>query len=285
MLLRIKPYIRVTILLSAYSCTSSQHANALEDEELNVGTKGSQQSDIKISAEKIITHPLENECVILLHGLGRTNSSLLKMAETLSKQGFVIANIDYPSRKKIIEQLAYEAVPKGVDICQKANASKIHFVTHSMGGIVLRYYLEFERIDNLGRVVMLSPPNQGSFLVDEISEWDLYKWFNGPAGQQLGTGIDSVPLSLGPVYFPTGIITGNEHSFFDAWAAEIIPGKDDGKVSIGSAKVEGMSDFLVLPYAHSFIMNKNEVMEQTVFFLLNGRFNHSTSLPTPEDTK
>ena len=227
--------------------------------------------------QSIITNPLDKECVVLLHGLGRTNSSLLKMAEALSERGFVIANIDYPSRKKIIEQLAYEAVPEGVAICQKANASKIHFVTHSMGGIVLRYYLEFERIENLGRVVMLSPPNQGSLLVDEISEWEVYKWFNGPAGQQLGTGLDSVPLSLGPVYYPTGIITGNEHSFFDAWAADIIPGTDDGKVSIDSAKVEGMADFLVLPYAHSFIMNKNEVIGQTLFFLLNGRFNHSTS--------
>jgi len=267
-----KPYVVVAIL-STCSLTLLLEVNAR------------QASLINTSSENIITKPTDKECVILLHGLGRTNSSLSKMAEALIERGFVIANIDYPSRKKTIEQLAYEAVPEGVAICQKANASRIHFVTHSMGGIVVRYYLAQETLKNLGRVVMLSPPNQGSLLVDEIADWDMYKWFNGPAGQQLGTGVDSIPLSLGPVSYETGIITGNIHSFFDAWAAEIIPREDDGKVSIDHAKVAGMADFLVLPHAHTFIMNKAEVIRQTLFFLLNGRFDHSTSLPSQQDIK
>lgn len=77
---------------------------------------------------------------------------------------------------------------------------------------------------------------------------------------------------LGPVDFPLGIITGNQHSFFDAWLADVIPGTDDGKVSVERAKVEGMTDFLVLPYSHPFIMNATEVIEQTLHFLSRGRF-------------
>lgn len=218
-----------------------------------------------------------NECVILLHGLARTDRSMAKLDKHLKNAGYKTANIDYPSRQKTIEELAYIAVPKGLQACAQDKTTKIHFVTHSMGGIVLRYYLEHEKLTNLGRVVMLSPPNQGSPLVDEIGDWGLYKSINGPAGQQLGTDLNSVPLSLGPVDYPVGIITGNKHSFFDAWAAKLIPGEDDGKVSIEGAKVAGMSDFLVVPYTHSFIMNKKDVLSQSVFFLLNGSFKQNRS--------
>jgi len=235
----------------------------------------------KTFAEELQSNPVlnstSNQCVVLLHGLARTDRSMAKLDKYLKKAGYKTANIDYPSRQKPIEELAYIAVPEGLQTCGQEKAKKIHFVTHSMGGIVLRYYLKHENLANLGRVVMLSPPNQGSPVVDEIGDWGLYKSINGPAGQQLGTGLNSVPLSLGPVDYPVGIITGNKHSFFDAWAAKLIPGDDDGKVSIEGAKVAGMSDFLVVPYTHSFIMKKKDVLSQSVFFLLNGSFKQNRS--------
>jgi hypothetical protein len=86
------------------------------------------------------------------------------------------------------------------------------------------------------------------------------------------TGPEGLPEQLGPVDFRLGIITGKQHSFFNAWLADVIPGTDDGKVSVERAKVEGMADFLVLPYAHPFIMNAKEVIEQTLHFLRDGRF-------------
>jgi pimeloyl-ACP methyl ester carboxylesterase len=212
------------------------------------------------------------ECVILLHGLGRTSRSLSKMADAAQTAGFRPVNLDYPSRKKTIQNLAVETIVRGLSRCAGMQARTIHFVTHSMGGVLVRYYLSRHRPENLGRVVMLSPPNQGSEAADHLRDSALYEWFNGPAGQQLVTGPGGLPAQLGPVDFPLGIITGNQHSFFDAWLADVIPGTDDGKVSVERAKIEGMADFLVLPYSHPFIMNANEVIDQTLHFLRNGGF-------------
>ncbi len=214
-------------------------------------------------------------CVILLHGLGRTSRSLNTMAAALSKAGYVAVNLDYPSREKPVEELALETVPKGLQQCIRADAGTVHFVTHSLGGILIRYYLSRRQVENLGRVVMLSPPNRGSEAADNLKDMAIYAWYNGPAGQQLVTGPGGLPEQLGPVNFPLGIITGNRHVFFDAWLADIIPGEDDGKVSVERAKVEGMDDFLVLPYTHPFIMDADEVIAQTLGFLRHGRFSHA----------
>lgn len=212
------------------------------------------------------------ECVILLHGLGRTSRSLNKMAHALQAAGFRAVNLDYPSRKRTIEELAPETIERGLSRCAQMQARTVHFVTHSMGGVLVRYYLSRHRPENLGRVVMLSPPNRGSEAADHLRNKALYKWLNGPAGQQLVTGPEGLPEQLGPVNFPLGVITGNQHSFFDAWLADVIPGADDGKVSVERAKVEGMADFLVLPHSHPFIMNAQEVIDQTLHFLREGRF-------------
>ncbi|MBU3916540.1 alpha/beta hydrolase, partial [bacterium] len=121
-----------------------------------------------------------------------------------------------------------------------------------------------------GRVVMLSPPNQGSEVIDKLGSAPGFFWFNGPAGQQLGTGMDSIPLKLGKVDFKLGVITGNKS--INLILSLLIPGDDDGKVSIENAKVAGMSDFLVLPHSHPFIMNSDDVIHQTKYFLKYGSF-------------
>jgi hypothetical protein len=137
---------------------------------------------------------------------------------------------------------------------------------------LLRYYLSQEEIAELGRVVMLSPPNKGSEVVDRLREYFFFEWQNGPAGQQLGTGPDSLLNTLGPATFPLGIITGDKPAMFDSWLADIIPGPNDGKVSVESAKLEGMTDFLLLPLSHTFIMDNEEVIFQTIHFLQHESF-------------
>ena len=214
------------------------------------------------------------ECVILLHGLGRSYRSMNGMQETLTDAGYHTVSLNYPSTKKNIESIAGEDFPPALDQCREFNPKVIHFVTHSLGGIVVRKAFVENRPEKLGRVVMLSPPNRGSAVVDKLRNWRLYGWLNGPAGQQLSTDADSVPNQLGRVDYPVGIITGDRHVFFDAWFSSFIPGKDDGKVSVERAKVDGMSDFLLVHESHPFIMNSSYVKAETVYFLVNGIFKH-----------
>lgn len=209
--------------------------------------------------------------VVLLHGLGRTSRSMNKMAEALTQAGYRVNNIGYPSRNHEFEPLL-GLVDKALEACCVDDGARINFVTHSLGGILLRAWAERRGVADIGRVVMLSPPNQGSELVDKLKDIFLFKWIAGPVGQQLGTDTGSVQSELGPVRFELGVITGS--SSFNPFYSWLIPGEDDGKVAVERAKVDGMADFLVLPHSHSFIMNSDEVIRQTLFFFDHGRFHH-----------
>ncbi len=233
-----------------------------------------------------------NECVILLHGLGRTYRSMGEMQNALAQAGFHTVNFDYPARKKTIEQLAAEYIPKAIGECQAYGPDRIHFVTHSLGGIVVRMALKQSKPDNLGRVVMLSPPNRGSEAADILQKNWLYSWINGPAGQQLSTSIDSIPNQLGPVDYPVGIIMGDRQTPFDAWMAslftnddgdKVFTGANDGKVSVERAKLAGMTDFIVVHENHSFLMNSEQVQFQTIEFLNNEAFSHENSAAGEND--
>lgn len=225
----------------------------------------------------------EDECVVLIHGLARSSHSMNDMEQALQSAGYKTVNIDYPSRDQKIQDLADMVGKQAVSACKEQVNSTIHFVTHSMGGILVRYYLAKNDVGELGRVVMLAPPNQGSLLTDQLRDQAWYQWLTGPAGQQLGTGADGIPGMLGPVNFPTGIIAGSVHSPVDNWLAEMIPGADDGKVSIEHAKVDGMQDFLVLPYTHISIMKQEEVIDQSLHFLRYGQFDHAAATALQSD--
>ncbi len=212
----------------------------------------------------------KGECVMILHGLARTNRSMAKLSHYLEAAGYLTENIDYPSRKFTIETLSDQVIPQALRHCSRHSPSKIHFVTHSLGGILLRYYLDQHVIAELGRVVMLSPPNNGSEIVDKLGGWPGFSLINGPAGSQLGTGADGIPAQLGPATFEVGIITGSFS--FNPFYSSLIKGDDDGKVSITSAKLQGMSDFVVVPHSHSFIMNSEVVLQKTENFLRHGKF-------------
>lgn len=213
------------------------------------------------------------EEVILLHGLCRTSRSMLKMERALTEAGYKVQNVDYPSRTASVEKLADDAIGKTVSDCQKDGAMKIDFVTHSMGGILVRSYLARHTIPNLGRVVMLASPNQGSEVVDKLGWLFLFKWINGPAGNELGTDKNSMPNKLGPANFPVGIIAGDRSI---NWINSLlIPGSDDGKVSVERTKLAGMSYHIVIHATHPFIMKNYEVIRQTIQFLRAGSFAHA----------
>ena len=219
----------------------------------------------------VLSSATENqESVILLHGLCRTSRSMAPMERALSAAGYRVLNVDYPSRTASIEQLSEDAIGRVVADCQKDGAAKIHFVTHSLGGILVRSYLSRRTIPNLGRVVMLGPPNQGSEVVDKLGSFWMFKKINGPAGDELGTDKNSTPNQLGPANFCVGVIAGDRSI---NWINSLlIPGSDDGKVSVGRTKLAGMTDHIVIHATHPFLMRNRTVIKPTIHFLRTGRF-------------
>lgn len=215
---------------------------------------------------------ISGDCVVVLHGLARTAGAMKPLVKPLEKAGFEVVNVDYPSRDHNIETLAPMAVKTlGFDQCSES-AGKVHFVTHSLGGILVRYYSEHHTIDKLGHVVMIAPPNQGSEVVDHLRNVPGFETFNGPAGLQLGTDENSIPSQLGPVSFSLGVIAGTDT--INPILSQYLPNPDDGKVSLQSTKVDGMNDFIVFAHTHTFIMRSKQVIAQVIHFLQHGRFDH-----------
>ena len=211
------------------------------------------------------------DCVVLLHGLARSATSMNKMQRALIDEGYETANIDYPSRDHNVEELARIAIPAGLRACQaNGDVERVHFVTHSLGGILLRQYLSAEDIPQLGRVVMLGPPNQGSAAVDELANVPGFDWLNGPAGRQLGKGERSLPLALGPADFELGVIAGSRS--IDPITSAVLENPDDGRVSVADTKLQGMNDFVVVEHSHAFMMRMRRPIELTIRFLNNGSF-------------
>jgi len=219
---------------------------------------------------------LAQDCVVLLHGLARTETSFLALEELLTANEYQVVNEGYPSTSADIETLVAQNVPQAVAAC---GDKTVHFVTHSMGGILVRVYLADGGPDHLGRVVMLGPPNGGSELVDILGELEPFVWVNGPAGMELGT--EEVTESGAALSLPwqggdLGIVAGNRT--LNAYYSSLIEGADDGKVSVASTHLDGMTAHITLPVTHTFIMNNPLVMRQVLKFLDSGEFDSELSL-------
>lgn len=211
-----------------------------------------------------------SEHVFLLHGLARTSSSMRSMERFLSDHNFSVSNLDYPSRHFTIPELAKKVRQQIITISEDQKSSKYHFVTHSMGGIILRQIQATTPLPYLGRVVMLGPPNQGSEIVDEMGKMKVFQLVNGPSSLQLSTNTESIPNRLGSVSFELGVIAGDRS--VNLILSAMIPGKDDGKVAVSRTRVEGMKDFIMVHSPHPFLMNHRPAQEQTLHFLKTGRF-------------
>ncbi|MBP6918133.1 MAG: hypothetical protein KBB94_04400 [Legionellaceae bacterium] len=209
-----------------------------------------------------------NDCVILLHGLARTNHSMAKLESTLKKHHYMVVNDNYPSTKKSIEQLANEFIPPMLYQCLKHHPKYIHFVAHSLGGMMVEHYLQTHTITKLGTVIMLSPPNHGSPLADLLHNNKIVQLILGPSIQALTTQIKESSLKRGP--YKIGIIAGSRS--LNPFGAFIFDEPNDGIVPVSSTKMKPMNDFIVLPVTHTFMMRNEQVITQILCFLKRGHF-------------
>jgi triacylglycerol lipase len=213
-----------------------------------------------------LTHS-KNDCVLLLHGLGRTHRSMKKIQTALETQGYDVKNINYPSRKLSINELADTIISPAILSCDASE--KIHFITHSLGGIITRVYLEKNKINSLGKVIMLAPPNNGTELAEKLNKLWFPKYFLGPSLLQLSSKKDSFVNQLSLPTYTVGIIAGT--SSLNPLSSYLVPGKDDGKVSVANATLPNIPIKLVSEN-HTWIMKSPEVIDNIIYFLNNDEF-------------
>lgn len=218
--------------------------------------------------------PATPETVVLLHGLGLRGWAMGRLEAGLAREGYRVINLTYPSRTMPLEQLAGEWLPAQLSQHGVAEATRLHFVTHSMGGIVVRMWLRAQGApSNLGRVVMLAPPNGGSAVADRMKKFAPFRAYLGLNGSRLGTDDASIPRSLGP--WPAGagelgVIAGDRsiNPLFSAWLQE----PNDGAVAVTTTRLAGMSDFIVLHHSHTMLPWRGETLRCVWAFLRDGRF-------------
>lgn len=212
----------------------------------------------------------QRECVVLLHGVAVGPWTMQRLASALEAAGYRTVNLGYASRHRTLEQIAGEDLPAALRAHEVAAAPRLHFVTHSMGSLVVRLYLRDQRPANLGRVVMLGPPNQGSAAADAASRHSVLRWLIGVNLERLGTGPRAITRELGAADFELGVIAGQ--SSINPLFNHVFTGPHDGAVAVEATTLAGMRDHLVVPYSHTLMLWRRMVIDQTLHFLRHGKF-------------
>jgi len=211
--------------------------------------------------------PVNKEIIVLLHGLGRSNTSMWLLASRLEDAGYYVQRVEYSSLDQKPDEIL-EDISLQINQCCQKHTQSVHFVGHSLGGLMVRAYLQNNKVDKLGRVVLLGTPNKGTKAADHFSNSWLMNIL-GPTAKALGTDDESFPKSLKAPYYPVGIIAGEVKSELND---PVIPGKDDGLVSVEATKIDGMTDFIIIETGHSMMRYDSEVADQTIEFIKNGVF-------------
>ena len=210
------------------------------------------------------------ETVVVLHGISKDNRITYLLSKRLSEAGFEIYNISYPYKNETIQDISDFLHKKIIDLGIDKK-EKINFVGHSMGGLIIRNYIHKYHPKNLHRVVMVATPNHGSELADKLQNWKIYKWkFGTVSAKQLGTDQFNLKNAFGNVNYELGIIAGK--TWWNPIFSYILPGEDDGIVSVESTKLDGMKEHIILNFPHTTGIMKKSVANNVIKFLKNGTF-------------
>ena len=209
----------------------------------------------------------EKEFVFVLHGLAGSKLMISPLANRIEDAGFETLIIDYKTLGTSPEEIMVEVSTKFEEAMPDTNYT-VHFVGYSLGSIVIRAYLDRNKVSNLGRVVLIAPPNKGSPVADIFKDTWIIDLF-GETINSLGTDSTSFPNSIGDPYYPVGIIAGIGTSSFNNF---YLPGLDDGIVPLESTRLNNTTDMIVLDESHVWMKFKKIIANQTIEFLKNGKF-------------
>ncbi|MCA8991539.1 MAG: alpha/beta fold hydrolase [Planctomycetaceae bacterium] len=210
--------------------------------------------------------PMKGEVVIYVHGIIRSSKSISSLITSLEESNYTVVGFDYPSTQvTMVDSAAY--LKQVIDSLE--GVEKIHFVCHSMGGLIVRTYLQqYEPDTRIGRMVMLGVPNLGAKMADIMKDNILYQFIYGPAGQELVENPEGYIAKLPTPQFEFAVIAGARGTN-DGWNP-LIPGDDDGTVSVDATRLPGAVDFMTVPAIHSFMMSNEQAQAATVNFLKHG---------------
>lgn len=222
---------------------------------------------------------VSEETVVLLHGALKTAFSMERLDRAFAAKGYRTLNWDYDARNFTVQENAGKL--DSLIRTRGIHRTRTHFVTHSIGGLVVRYYLEEYTLPHPGRFVMISPPNQGSYLATELQDFPPFKWFYRESVQNLLTGQDAFAPNAGIPDTEFGIIaggTGGKRGF--TW---YLPGDDDGVLSVEQTKLKGAEDFILLNHVHANIVIQDDTIIQALHFIEHGGFSrqpkHRNTIP------
>ena len=238
--------------------------------------------------------PMHGKAVILLHGLCRTRSSMTSLADYLKEQGgYTVFNLSYASTQTEIAEQA-KALKQVLDHLD--GIDEVNFVAHSLGNIVIRHYLgdnisplpytgEGQGVRGVAtgkgpaasgvdprikRIVMLAPPNHQPQMAVQVGDMRLFKMATGEAGQQLGRDWAKLEPRLAAPACEFGILAGGKGN--DWGYSPLLPGDNDGTVTVAGTRLKGAADFRLVHVGHTFIMEDEAVMKYTLRFLQEGCF-------------
>lgn len=219
------------------------------------------------------TPDMTRETVVLIHGMRRTGRSMRKMASAMREAGYNTVVCSYSSDHPAHEIATNLFAALGPVI---EAAPRVHFVTHSLGGILVRDAFRDCVPPNLGRVVMLGPPNGGSQHIDNFVHLPFFVTIWGAPSPELGTGTNALPARLPPINFPCRVIAGTNKGLV-GW---MLPGENDGRVTVASASAGNPSEVLLLPTGHAWMMRNPVVISNAITFLRDGTFKTKSAEPS-----
>lgn len=249
----------------------TEHFRLLDPEDVRRAWGSYEQCKLRLDELKR-SEPIQapsTHLVLLVHGILRSTGTFSGMEKALIEAGFDAVAISYPSTRSTIEEHA-EGLARLLD--RQEGSETVSFVTHSMGGLVVRHLLAREAawMGRIGihRIVLIAPPNQGSAIARLLEDVPAYRLIYGAAGQQLTPEeVSKIPM----LAHSFAIIAGGKRD--GSGFNPLLPGDDDGTVRVAETDLDGAADFLVVPEIHATISNHPDTVRATIGFLKQGKFN------------